>query len=318
MKKIVIVIPVFNDWESLEILIEKIHGQAVDATITILCVDDGSTQAMHFDKNRIATKDGCVAEVHRLKLIRNVGHQRAIALGLYHVYANFSYDRIIVMDSDGEDMPESLPSIIRKAWENEEFIVVGKRAKRSESLAFKSFYFLYKCIFWLLTGMKLEFGNFMALTPASLKILIHMPELWNSFTATILKSRCPFVCVKCDRGKRYKGQSKMAFSSLIIHGMSALSVFSDTAFARLLLFAAFVTFTTIFFIVGIAITKCLTDDALIPGWTSTISLVLMVFMGMVGVFSLYFMLTYLSGRSFKNIRVSEEAGWIIDEQEQIL
>lgn len=229
-ENIVIVMPVLDDWDSMSALIADCEAvsAAHNYAFTYLAVDDGSRETLSDDF-------ASGANLHVLRLKANQGHQRAIALGLAYAETAFkNTDGYIVMDSDGEDRPQDIPALIEAAAQNAGHIAVAGRAQRSESLAFRLFYQLYKFVFWLLTGRAISFGNFCYLPTARLDAVLYSPTVWNNFASTVLRSRAPICFVPTQRGKRYFGRSKMNFTGLILHGLSAISVYSDIVVGRVI------------------------------------------------------------------------------------
>jgi glycosyltransferase involved in cell wall biosynthesis len=233
-KRIVIVLPVFNDGPSLVELVDQLatvlHDQVADTTLIV--VDDGSlppiTESL---RERLKSPFSCTV----LTLKRNVGHQRAIAIGIAYAVEHELAECVVVMDADGEDSPRDLLRLLAAIDEKQTAIIVAGRAKRSESLAFRIFYQLYQLMFRLLTGYRIGFGNFVALPLLAARRLANMGELWLSLPATILRSRVPTVTVPTERGVRFHGSSQMNFVSLVVHGLRAMAVFVENMLTRIIL-----------------------------------------------------------------------------------
>lgn len=265
-KMIGIVIPVFNDWESLNRLIRKLNDQSATLKFDfhIFVVDDGSTEPRHLDY--LSTTSG-ISEVQLIRLFGNIGHQRAIAVGLVVASRIEEIEAVVVMDADGEDRPEDV-SRLAAAWsENTNRIVVAQRGERSEGLAFRFFYAIYKQIFRIMTGQKIDFGNFCLLPRELLRALTYNPSIWNSLPAAITRSRIPYTAVRVARGTRLAGKSKMNFESLVVHGMSAIAVYADVVLLRILLGACMLAGVVVFALTGIVAIRFGTDWAM-PGWAS--------------------------------------------------
>lgn len=232
-QNIVVIMPCLDDWESLTALIKDCEAQALPGTpaLTYLAVDDGSER--RFDPDLTPLPKG--ANLHVLRLKANQGHQRAIALGLAYARTEFSSaSGFIVMDSDGEDRPADIPSLLAEAETHQNHVVVATRARRSEGLGFRLFYQLYKAAFWLMTGKAIKFGNFSYIPAARLDAILYSPTVWNNFASTVLRSRAPVRFIPTQRGKRYFGKSRMNFNSLMVHGLSAISVYSDIVIGRVI------------------------------------------------------------------------------------
>ncbi|WP_295520745.1 glycosyltransferase [uncultured Stenotrophomonas sp.] len=227
MRKVV-VMPVYEDLEaSSKLFLEIARTQGLETYI--VAVDDGSVrQPLDVSAIRAAALDGVV-----IKLRRNVGHQRAIAIGLSYVAEHFGDDVVVVaMDSDGEDTPESMTELVSALDSPEVDVVVASRKSRVESLKFKAFYVVYKMLFSLLSGRRISFGNFMAAKMPAVRRLASMQELWTHVAAAVLGSKLRVQTCSLDRGPRYAGRSKMNFVGLALHGFRALMVFAEDVLVR--------------------------------------------------------------------------------------
>lgn len=270
MRRVAIVTPVLDDWESFTQLVDRIARLALPDVdwIEIVAVDDGSVAA--FDPASIdLPMGGCVNGIRVVHLALNLGHQRAIAVGLVTLSARTDLDGVIVMDSDGEDRPDDIPGLLDRARASPNRVVMAHRARRSESAMFKAGYKLYKLSFRLLTGRGISFGNFSFLPFAAARRLVHMPELWNNLPAAIIRSRLPFVTANTERGTRFAGQSKMNFSNLVIHGLSAMSVYTDLIFIRILM-AAVVISSLALLAIFVVVAVRFGSDLAIPGWATLV------------------------------------------------
>jgi hypothetical protein len=234
-RRLVVVIPVFDDWDSLAVLLKRLSATApqLAVQVAILVVDDGST-APHCAGLGREELPG-FASLRILHLRRNLGHQRALATGLVYAQQYMPCDAVMVMDGDGEDLPEHAPALLKEfqAFEGRE-VIFAARAKRLENPMFRVFYTLYRLLHAVLVGLPVRVGNFSVLSGEALERLVVSTELWNHYAAAVVKSRLPFRAIPLARGKRISGESTMSFPALVAHGLSALSVFGDIVGARLL------------------------------------------------------------------------------------
>lgn len=283
MRTIAVLTPIYNDWASFAQLVPALdcllarEREMGDMRVTVLAVNDGSNDMP--DDLAAAFQDLRVIErVELLNLVCNVGHQRAIAVGLVEVAQRGDVDGVIVMDADGEDRPEHVLDLLAAAQRHLGHVIVAHRAKRAEGWRFRAAYWIYKLAFRLLTGQTIDFGNFCFIPTALLEWLIHVPEIWNNLASTIVHSRVPLVRVPTLRGMRYAGRSRMNTVSLVIHGLSAVSVYSDVAFVRVLMASLGLSVLTVLGIIVVVAIRFTTDLA-IPGWASNVaaSLVIMLF-----------------------------------------
>tara|TARA_A100000164_G_scaffold203430_1_gene180525 strand:- start:176 stop:1048 length:873 start_codon:yes stop_codon:yes gene_type:complete len=230
MKKIIILMPVYNDWESLVKLLEEINSvinNIKSHQFKCIVVNDCSS----VEKPKISKPKN----FNSLKIInmkKNRGHARCNALGLRYINSKESYDYVIIMDSDGEDRPVEIKDLINKITENPENSVVAKRVKRSEGLIFQTLYKIHKLITFIFTGEKINFGNYSCLTRQDVKIISDKVSLWSSFSGSIKKNLTNLNEVDSTRGLRYFGPSKMSLLNLVIHSFSIIAVFKYKVFLR--------------------------------------------------------------------------------------
>jgi len=299
MRRVAVVTPVLDDWPSFAMLVKRIAQHAARDTewIEIVAVDDGSAE--DFDPGTIPREPGIDA-IRVVHLALNLGHQRAIAVGLITLSSRKDLDGIIVMDSDGEDRPEDIPSLLEASRLSPGHVILAHRGKRSESPMFKAGYVAYKFFFRMLTGQGISFGNFSVLPIAAVRRLVHMPELWNNLPAAIIRSRARMTTVRTVRGTRLAGQSRMNFSGLVIHGLSAMSVYTDFIFVRVLLGASAVSMVS-FLAICVVLAIRLGTDMAIPGWATTVfgDLVIILFQAMLTIVATSLMV--LAGRSARPI-----------------
>ncbi|MVO10611.1 glycosyltransferase [Flavobacterium sp. TP390] len=296
-KKVICLTPVYNDWESFKILIQKIESlyflESKTIDIQVIAINDGSSLEF-FDDNFTKVPFSIV------NLKKNVGHQRAIAIGLQYINDQINnFDYVVVLDSDGEDRPEDIITLLQKAEAlNSKKIIFAQRKKRQESLVFKIGYFFYKQFFYFLTKQKINFGNFSCIPAELLKKIIVQENLWNHYSGSIIQSKIPFDKILLDRGKRYAGESKMNFTSLVLHGLSSIAVYFDILSVRILKFTFIGVSICIFSVLVVLYFKFFTDQS-VPGWASNLLLIIFNIILQLFLITLIVLLMQLSSR--KNI-----------------
>jgi polyisoprenyl-phosphate glycosyltransferase len=274
----VILIPVFNDWDSLAQLLPRLDSVLAShfITVDVLVIDDGSTvePECEVDQRSFAS----LRRIDVLRLRRNLGHQRAIAVGLAYIEDCLPAESVVVMDGDGEDDPADVPRLLeRLAEEGNGIVVFAERARRSESLVFRVFYALFKLLHLVLTGKGVRVGNFSAIPRRRLSSLVVVAELWNHYAAAVFRSRQPYCMIPTYRSRRLCGSSSMNFVSLVTHGLSAISVYSDVVGVRLLVMSILLALLTLGGITIAVIVRLATNLA-IPGWASyTVGILLVLF-----------------------------------------
>ena len=266
MKDISIIIPVFNDWMSVDRLIQQISRlpESTTSSFHIVIVDDFSTN--DFTETNFQDYSPSISlTVIRLKC--NVGHQKAICVGLHYVQNFLDVDGTLIMDSDGEDDPAGIPVLLEAAQQNQDSVICARRGKRSESVLFRVSYIFYKLVFRLLTGREIDFGNFMFLPRHSIPTVLHSSGAWNHVAASIVRSRLSTFKVTLNRSSRYFGQTKMNWSDLLIHALNAVSVYTDTALARIIFTSLMILLGVMSGTIFVLYVRFFTDYALI-GWAS--------------------------------------------------
>ena len=232
--KIFILIPVYNDWQSVFKLMDEINNLSMESEvqISIIIVNDAS----NFDRE---DKEINLENIQSIKIINmkfNQGHARCIATGLKHIFEKEEFDYVIPMDGDGEDRPEEIKDFINQLKRSPDKTIVGERVKRSEDLLFKICYQIHKLITFTFTGNSIKFGNFTCLPKKTVEKMVNEKATWNSFSGSLKKIDKDLIPINSIRGKRFFGPSKMSFFNLIKHSLSIISVFRKTFLIRSALF----------------------------------------------------------------------------------
>jgi hypothetical protein len=242
MKTYKILIPIFNDWESLLSLLNNIHTLKINniAHIKVLIVDDCSTEILNKKIKFDSFKD-----IEIIKNLKNIGHGKSIAYGINYISKKNDFDYLIVMDGDGEDRPEEVKELILKSIDLPSLTITANRIKRSESAFFKLSYILHKILTLVLTGYSIKFGNFMCIPKQDLNLIVSNKNLSVSFSGTIAKFIKNKTFIPSIRGVRYYGPTKMSFLKLIRHSLLIMSTFRKEAALRLSLI--FLIYATLIF-----------------------------------------------------------------------
>ena len=237
MKKYTILIPIYNDRESLTRLIENINEvlNEVNAEVSILVINDASSQ-------QIIDTYPNLENIHSFEIInmkQNRGHARCIASGLKYIYEKKEFDYVIPMDGDGEDRPEEIKNFIKLSEQVGEQSIIGERVKRSEGLFFQICYIFHKFLTLAFTGHSIKFGNFTCLSKSTIEKMLKEKATWSSFSGSLRKVENDLVSMPSIRGTRYFGPSQMSFYNLIKHSLSIISVYRKTVLIRSALFIVF-------------------------------------------------------------------------------
>jgi len=237
MKKIKILIPVYNDWKAVSKLVDEINNLSIDPEfqISIFIVNDASNHDRPVEEKDLDN----INSIKILNMKINQGHARCIATGLKYIYEKEDFDYVIPMDGDGEDRPEEIKEFLNQIENSNDRPIVGERIKRSEDFLFKSCYQIHKLITLTFTGKSIKYGNFTCLPKTTVEKMINEKATWNSFSGSLKKIEKDLLLIPSIRGTRYHGPSQMNFSSLMKHSLSIISVFRSTVLIRSALFIAF-------------------------------------------------------------------------------
>ena len=235
--KFKILIPVYNDWQSVSKLLHDININLKNQMneISIIIVNDASNH----DRQNIEYDLENISSIKILNMRTNQGHARCIATGLKYIYEKEDFDYVIPMDGDGEDRPEEILGFINSAVNSNNRAIVGERIKRSEDFFFKVCYQVHKFITHTFTGKSIKYGNFTCLPKLIVEKMINEKATWNSFSGSLRKIEKHLISIPSIRGLRYFGPSKMSFLNLLKHSLSIISVFRKAVLIRSALFIVF-------------------------------------------------------------------------------
>jgi glycosyltransferase involved in cell wall biosynthesis len=267
---VAIIIPVYNDWASLSTLVSRLNDavRGRPEHFRLIIVDDASQDPA---PTALLTSPELFPESTLLRLQCNLGHQRAIAVGLTWLYHNGALDAVVVMDGDGEDKPEDVPRLLDTlVTHGGAAAVFAQRTRRLEGLLFTFFYKLYQFAHRLLTGLQVNIGNFSVLPSGFLPSLVISSHLWNHYAATLVRLRLAMTKVPTARGLRYQGSSKMNFVSLVRHGLSAFAVHSELIAVRLLVATGAFSVLALA-LLALCVSIRLFTSLAIPGWATYVT-----------------------------------------------
>jgi len=316
MKSGVILTCVYNDWTSAEVLF-----RAIDLEFSrrgwnwqLVLIDDGSRETRPPDfLNSLVS----FSSVEIVVLRRNVGHQRAIAIGLSHIFETKTMEATVVMDADGEDRPEDLTRLIEaQSALLEPKIIFAERTQRSEGATFRFLYEIYCALHFALTGYKIRFGNFSIIPRKLLGCLVVDPNLWLHFAATVVSGRTPHTTISTRRGLRLHGKSKLNFTSLVIHGLAAMSCYNEIIGVRLIFCSLGLSTLILILILLVLIVRLATPWA-VPGWATSAVGIFCVLLSQVFLIVLAFIAVAISSRKSHFFYPLQQYKILIDEINRI-
>ncbi len=225
--KIIILTPVYNDWKNLKKLlvkINKIFEKKIKKNFDLIIVNDCSNDL--YDLKRYKLK--MIKKIYLINLKKNVGSQRAIAIGIKYIDSIYKKKfRTIIIDSDGQDNPQIIQKMLSISKTRPESSIAVNRGQRKEELWFRVFYELYCFTIKIFYFRKIRFGNFSLINSNHLKIISRQKELWSAFPPTLSKSVSNLIHITANRERRYSGDSKMNFFGLIRHALRVFSVLKN-------------------------------------------------------------------------------------------
>ncbi|HVQ36647.1 MAG TPA: glycosyltransferase, partial [Pyrinomonadaceae bacterium] len=263
-----IIMPVFDDWNSVEPLLRQLDEELArkDLRVEVLLIDDGSTIKPPSSLASAGSKR--IARIEILRLRRNLGHQRAIAIALAHIEEKVPCQAVVVMDADGEDKPEDAIRLIEEFQAGDrESVIFAQRARRAENFLFRASYFIYRRLYKTLTGQEIRIGNFSIIPQSLLRRIVVVSEIWNHYSSGILKARIPHRYIPADRSNRLAGSSRMNYVQLVVHGLSAISIYGDVIGVRALMATVMLALLSLVLILAAIVVRSATDLA-IPGWAT--------------------------------------------------
>jgi len=234
MKQIKILIPIYNDWQSVFKLLANINSEVstLDGEFSVIIVNDASTE----DRPELSTDLSSLKSISIINMKENRGHARCNAAGLKYISEKEDYDFIIPMDGDGEDRPEELSLLVEKIKDYPDKVITAERIKRSEGFIFKFCYIVHKYLTLVFTGQKIKYGNYACLPKFIVNEIVNEPSAWSSFSGSLAKITKDRKSIPSERGTRYFGSSKMNFVKLLKHSLSIIAVFKTTLLIRSVLF----------------------------------------------------------------------------------
>lgn len=316
IRRVAVLIPVYRDWAAARIVCRQLDeslAQEPDSEVHVWLVDDGSPDGRAGWEPLSASR---LSSIRTLVLRRNVGHQRAIAIGLCHLYEHFPCDAVLVMDADGEDRPADAVRLLRELRQTPNTVVFAERRRRMENFTFRAGYVAYRLLHYSLTGIAVRVGNFSVLPSAALPRLVCMSELWNHYAGAVFKSRFPYHMIPIDRGTRSHGQSHMNLIGLVVHGLSGIATFHEVVATRILLVSLMGLSVLLLGLLGVVATRVLTNTA-IPGWATFSAGLLLVLATQIVAISFSLVFIFVSSRMTSNFLPLRDCALFVERTERI-
>lgn len=260
MYKYICLLPLYDDWDSLKLLLSKINTQMknIGKKVTIIIVNDFSKL-----KPPNLKVESNIEKIEILNLKINVGSQKAISIGLTHLSKINENMIVTILDSDGEDDVNKIPDMIKAAELNKDKIIVSTRTKRKEHYLFQLFYIIHKILTFIFTFKWISFGNFSSFHSGLIKQILSNSCSWLAYSGCVAKN-CHIYKIPAERKERLIGKSKLSAIGLIYHSLRVNAIFISRAlitsffYGIILLIFYFQNYSwSIFIFVLIVIYNCL-------------------------------------------------------------
>ena len=229
MKKIIILIPVYNDWRSLNLLLKKINFilNKNNLKTDVLIINDNSSAKNNLIKKKLSR----IKKITFLNLKINVGSQKSINFGLNYINKKKENSIVTIIDSDGEDDPKEIVKMIKLAEANKNYVITSNRLARKENLIIRFLYRVHLILTFIITGKWISFGNFTTFDSSNIKKILQNDDGCYAHSAAVMKN-CQILRIFAKRKKRFFGQSKVSFAGLLFHSLKIITVFRKEVFYR--------------------------------------------------------------------------------------
>jgi dolichol-phosphate mannosyltransferase len=280
-RKVVVVVPFFNEEESLPALHERLAAALAGEPeqFELLFVDDGSTDSSAGRVTELAHSD---PRVKLLRLSRNFGHQLAITAGMDHADG----DAVVIMDADLQDPPEAIPRLLERWREGREVVYAVRRNRRGETLSKRflaaAFYKTFRRMARF--DVPLDSGDFRLVDRKVVEALVQVRELHRfvrGLTCWVGFSQC---AVDYDREPRHAGRTKYPLWKSTRLAWDAITSFSSAPLRWMTAIGLLVSVAGLIQAARVVIDRLLYPGSMERGWATVVALIL--FLGGVQLVSL--------------------------------
>lgn len=230
MKKLTLILPLYNDWKSANLLLKRIslNLKKEKLSINVIIINDKSTEKIILDKKQFKN----INKIEIFNLKQNVGSQVAIFLALKKIKKNNNNSTIVIMDSDGEDDPSKLKALIKKSQLSVNSVLFAKRIGRRETLVLRILNQIRLVLTYILTGKYLDIGNYSAFNSQNLKDILINNKISVAYCSGVIKNIKNINYYGIKKSKRYFGNSKVNIYFILKHSINLITVFYKEIFLR--------------------------------------------------------------------------------------
>lgn len=307
MKKISVVVPMYNEEEVASVCYERLTSVLSGITnydYEIIFVNDGSQDKTLEILKSIVKKDSCVSYV---SFSRNFGHQAAVVAGLKQVTG----DATVIIDADMQDPPEVIPDMI-KEWENGNDVVYAvRKARKGESkfklLTAKAFYRVLNKLSDI--DIPVDTGDFRLIDKKVVDTLNSLPE-HNKFMRGLVSwvgfRQTPY---EYERQERVAGKTKYPLKRMLKLALDGIMSFSTKPLKIIGMIGIFAVIVSFLLLIYTLVSYVFNLNYLTPGWASI--MVTIIFLSGVQFMAIWVMSEYVA-RIYDEVRHRPE--YIIEEK----
>lgn len=313
MDKISIVVPCYNEYESLDYFYAettRVIREMKDVEFELLFIDDGSADGTLDKLKKLAERD---ERVFYLSFSRNFGKEAGIYAGLQ----NATGDYVVIMDADLQDPPALLPQMYEIVTKEGYDCVGSRRVTRKGEPPIRSFFarMFYKLINRISDAEIVDGArDFQMMSRKVVNAILSLGE-YNRFSKGIfgwIGFRKKWL--EYENVERVAGETKWSFWKLFIYALQGIVAFSTTPLVLASLLGILFCILAVILIIVIIVKTLVFGDPT-SGWPSMACLVLMlsgVQMFCIGILGQYLAKTYLETKH-RPIYLVEETNLKKDE-----
>lgn len=296
MKKVSILIPAYNEQESLPLLYDKLTevvGGLPQYEWEFMFVNDGSRDRTLEMLQELRVKD---KRVNYVDLSRNFGKEVAMLAGFDYV----SGDCVVIMDADLQDPPSLIPTMINKWEEGYEDVYAARKSRGEESWLRKQFSLLYYYILQKTTKIDVlqNVGDFRLLDRKCINMMKRLRETERYTKGLFCFIGCKKLRIEFDRGDRIAGKSSWNFISLLQLAIEGITSFTIAPLRLVSVFGILVAVVAFVYMVYILLKALIWGDP-VAGYPSM--MVVILFLGGVQLIGLGILGEYV-GRIFNETK----------------
>lgn len=240
ISKHIVLVPVYNDWKSLSKLLtqlNKVFENNNSLKTEVLIVNDNSTDRVDIKKSNLSY----IKKITIITLNKNLGSQKAIAIGLLYLRKKEKNSYVTIMDGDGEDDPIQIGGMLEEAKKNNNLVITSNRKKRKESVTIQILYKIHLIITLIFTFKWISFGNFTTFNSKNISNILTNNESWCAYSSAVIRN-CNIKRLYAKREKRYFDKSKLNLLTLMEHSLRVNAVFLPKIFLNSLFYSIIIFF----------------------------------------------------------------------------